>query len=438
MAEVIFKGPTPPRPNPFASFGEGLSAGLMYRVERKAKEKDAEEERKRKAREAAQAWRAYERLTSPIDLSAEQAMRMGIPFSTDAEGTAELPAMTPQQRLSLLSDDEVASMSTNPVTAKLVSDIFGGGEPTKTAGIVSGDTPEGQAVGLKPGERAVLQRDASGRVLGVSSFGSQAQGGPASTLGKLKSDFDKGLISREDYVAAVRKATAPSSPLVTVSNAGETSFAKETGKLLGQRAGQYVQAGSTAANMEQSLTQLGGLLQSGTPTGSLQPAVTTLQGIAADLGLDLTGVAQAAGVQLGNLQSKEEFDRLSSALVIDGFDKFKGNLNQQEVRLAMGAFPSLGKGEEGNRLAIASLLASARLAQERAARAAQIGSKEEMQRFEAEIARSGTSQFERARQEILKSMSGQSLAVGQRVTKGGRTYRVVGFDQDGEPLVEPE
>lgn len=202
----------------------------------------------------------------------------------------------------------------------------------------------------------------------------------------------------------------PSKPLVSINNAGETAFSKEFGKTQAQRAGGYLEAGNTAANMEQSLTQLSGLLASGVPTGSLQPAVTGLQGVAADLGIDLSGVAKAAGVDLGRLETKEEFDRVSTALVIDGFEKFKGNLNQQEVKLAIDAFPRLGRGEEGNRLAIASMLASARLAQERAAEAAQLGSGAEMRQFEAKVARAGTQRFEQIRKDILASLPAQKPA----------------------------
>lgn len=231
-------------------------------------------------------------------------------------------------------------------------------------------------------------------------------------------------------------------PLVSISNKEETEFGKKFGSMMAERAGGYIESGSTAASMEQSLAQLNDLL-SGTPTGAIQPALTTLQGIAADLGIDLGSVAQRTGVELGNLKNKEEFDRLSTNLVIDGFSKFKGNLNPQETRLAINAFPSLGRSEEGNRLAIASLLASARIAQERAARAAQISSPAEMRQFEAEVQRAGTKEFEEKRKEILASMPKSkqgrgALKVGERITRGGRSYRVVGFDTDGEPLVEPE
>lgn len=238
--------------------------------------------------------------------------------------------------------------------------------------VLSGDTPEGQALGIPRGERARVKMDQNGQ--------------PIQVLG----GFGKG-------------------PGVTVHvAAGENAFLKEAGKTLAQRVGATIETGNNAASMEQSLIQLGGLLSGGVPTGALQPAITGLQGIASDLGIDLSGVAKAAGVDLGSLATKEEFDRVSKALVIDGFEKFKGNLNQQEVKLATDAFPGLGRGAEGNRLAIASLLASTRLAQERAAEAAQASSGADARAFEVRKARAGTKRFEQIRKEILSQANGES------------------------------
>lgn len=261
-----------------------------------------------------------------------------------------------------------------------------------------------------------------------------------SALGKLAEDYRNGLISPEEYAAAKRKALAPPSPLVNINNAGETAFSKEFSKAQATRLAGTIEAGNLAGTMEQSLVQLGQSLAQGVGTGSIQPALAGLQGVADDLGLDLTQVAKGAGIDLGKLSDKEEFDRLSKALAIDGFEKFKGNLNAQEVRMAVDAFPQLGKSEEGNRIAIASLMASARLAQERAAEASQITSTKEARLFEGAKARAGTQRFQELRKEILDGMKAskaqQGAAEAGIVEIKGKKYRQIGTDVDGVPLMD--
>ena len=136
-----------------------------------------------------------------------------------------------------------------------------------------------------------------------------------------------------------------------------------------------VEAGRNARAAEQDYQQLANLIiDPSVQTGNLQPALTSLQGVAADLGVNLEGAAKRLGINLGNLERKEDFNRLSRRVLINSFEDFKGNLNAEEVRIARESVNQLGTSEEANIEAIASGLAAATISRQRGVEAIQAGS----------------------------------------------------------------
>jgi len=181
---------------------------------------------------------------------------------------------------------------------------------------------------------------------------------PLSPIGKLRDDYNNKKINRAEYELGLTKLGGNT---VNVGG-GESAYSKKFGEDLGGRMNTYIETGNAAVSNQESITQLRDLLLAGTPTGTLQPFVKVLQGIASDIGVDFNQAATDAGVDVGSLAQKEEFDRITTEVIINGFEKFKGNLNQKEVDLAVNAFANLGKSEDGNKLAVASLWAASELA----------------------------------------------------------------------------
>lgn len=150
----------------------------------------------------------------------------------------------------------------------------------------------------------------------------------------------------------------------------QTALQKKLGDILGKRVDAVIEQGEAAASTTQSLTQMADLLAAGVQTGSVQSSMLGLQAIAKDLGVDLSGVSNRLfGLNLGDVTEKEQFDRLATTVIIEGFQKFKGNLNQREVEIAENAFANLGRDEESNIDAVAAGLAAAELSRERASKA---------------------------------------------------------------------
>jgi len=186
---------------------------------------------------------------------------------------------------------------------------------------------------------------------------------------------------------------------------GESEFSKELGKLYAGQVSDLVKSGQQATMMKEDLSQMQALLSDpNMQTGSLQPLVTSLQGIAKDMGADLNKIAKIANISLGSLKDKQEFHRLATRVIIDGFEKFKGNLNVKEVQLAMDAFANLGRDEQANREAIASAMAAQDLAQDRARRATVVESQAEAKELMRSIAKEDTETFKSVRDKYLAEM----------------------------------
>lgn len=185
----------------------------------------------------------------------------------------------------------------------------------------------------------------------------------------------------------------PRGPLVSVNNSGETAFDKESAKKLAGLQSDIVSAGELAAGTLPNFAQLSTLLGSGVQTGAVASSTLPLRAFARDLGVDLDASAKALGVNFGDVVSQQDFDRVSRQVIIDGFAKFKGNLNEKEVELAVNAFGNLGRTPEANISAIAAGMAAAQLAAEDGARAIQAQSSADVRALSAERARRGTGRF---------------------------------------------
>jgi len=124
------------------------------------------------------------------------------------------------------------------------------------------------------------------------------------------------------------------------------------------------EAGNQARNIEFTLGAIEDLaVQEDIPQDALQPLITGAQGYAEALGLDFERALSSLGYEgIGDLSGKQELNRLYTDLVIRGFDKFKGNLNDREVRLAQNAQPGIGKSRDANLKAIATQRAAAEIA----------------------------------------------------------------------------
>mgnify|MGYP001581105400 CR=1 FL=1 len=234
--------------------------------------------------------------------------------------------------------------------------------------VVSGDTPEGQAIGIPSGERARVELDARGK--------------PTRVLGRFGSQQSININMQ---------------PV-------ERAWGSESGKTDSEFRKADMMAGQAAMDAEPALMQMGGLLKSGTSTGTLQPLITQLQGIADDAGIDISAISKRLGIGMGALANKEQFNSLAANLVITISSKFKGALNRKELQVLKDSQAGLGKSEKGNRLALASALAAARIAQERGAESAQTDNHVTYRKIFAERSRGGSEKFEAYRKEFYEQL----------------------------------
>lgn len=255
--------------------------------------------------------------------------------------------------------------------------------------------------------------------------------------GKVSSDPRAPDLLSEEELAQQERIAEAGGTNVTV---GGEKFSGESGKLRARRVDEMINTGRKATGTEQQLSQMGDLLVEGVQTGTLQPAVTTIQGLAEDMGVDVSSAAEAAGIEnLSNLSGKEEFDRLAKQVIIDGFEKFKGNLNDREVKLAMDAFANLGKSEEANVEAISSLMASQSMAKERGRRAAQVENNAEARALEAEMFDDSLERFKALKkgyEEDIRSRMQENQQSGPTKERAAQQGGTVEVDEETQRLLE--
>lgn len=258
-------------------------------------------------------------------------------------------------------------------TAQAKAEGTAAGAPQTTARVVSGNTPMGQQLGIPPGESARVEFDVT----------------------------DDNQLSNPRVVAGF----GGSDTNVSV-NVGSDAFAKEFSKAQAERLNKIVDTGTQAIGTERNLLQMGQLLNEGVETGRLQSATLSLQGLSAGFGVDLEDAAKSLNINLGDLSSKEQFNRLARKVMIDGFEKFKGNLNRQEVRIAEEAFASLGDSRDANADAISAGLAAQQIARERAIDASQVTSPSEARALERQILSENSDRFLELKEDFKSELSG--------------------------------
>lgn len=188
--------------------------------------------------------------------------------------------------------------------------------------------------------------DPNDRTKGVAPIaGYQNTPKPQSTLGKLKADFDAGLISQRDYLEGVQKANKPSGIQVNVGGENSSAFVKKGDEAAATRLGEVVAAG------QQTQTLMGDIqalvdLSTQIGTGKDAQVVAALGPYAEMLGIKVDG--------LGEIQAFEGIAaRLAPALRTPG----SGGASDFDAKQFVMSLPSLGKTPEGNRI-IADTLAT--------------------------------------------------------------------------------
>lgn len=198
------------------------------------------------------------------------------------------------------------------------------------------------------------------------------------------------------------------SPLVQIG-LGDDSFKKQLGKGLGDRITSMVEVGQEAISSQQNLVQMASILSGpDITTGSLQPLVTNLQGVASDLGVDLQGVASALGINLGKLSTQQEFHRLSRNVMLSAFKNVKGNMNSKEVDIVEDSVANLGTSKEANIDAVASLQASYEIARIRAIEASNVSTIEEAKALQKETFSGDAKLFKELKDNFKTEMIGKT------------------------------
>jgi hypothetical protein len=173
-----------------------------------------------------------------------------------------------------------------------------------------------------------------------------------------------------------------------------------------------VESGNQARNIEFTLNAAADLAaKDDVPQDAFQPFITNLQGYAEAAGLNLEGALRRIGYDnIGDLSTKQELDRLYTELVIRGFDRFKGNLNDREVRLAVGAQPGLGKSREANLIAIATQQAAAEIAKRDSRTFLAASTPEEFRAALEERDNRSVEEFKSLRDQYYEQLTSQSQA----------------------------
>ncbi|GJL87151.1 MAG: hypothetical protein DHS20C03_08600 [Minwuia thermotolerans] len=331
--------------------------------------------------------------------------------TTDAAGRA--PIRDPQLMARLLSDQNTAQVGQSLLARAL--------QPAPERKIIKG--ADGYNYYMN-GERVLpnAQKPVEGFTLGAGQRrfegGEMVAEGAPRTLSPRDLAFAR--LSPDEQRQVLMK------PNATVQmGKGETEFEKATGKDLAAARTAIVDSGQSAVGTEQTFQQLGDLMQDGVNTGSLQPLVASLQGIAEDLGVDLQGEAQALGIELGDLGNQQNFDRLATQVVINGFEQFKGNLNQKEVSLALGAFGGLGTSPEANADAIAAGIAASQIARERAVLASRAKTQQQVRTIQESILSGDVTDFRQRKEQIKQGILARRASGGMPTIQGDADYEAL-------------
>ena len=184
-----------------------------------------------------------------------------------------------------------------------------------------------------------------------------------STIGKINADFKAGGMSVAERDAAIAKATGESD-LVKMARAltdkesqfGAPEDAKLRNSVLNPNSGASARISELADALKSTDLQ----------TGDVQNALSGLQGIADDLEISLEDIAKKVGLpNLGKIDKKQQFDRLTKGVVTELAQNFKGSLSNKELDFLRSASAGLGRSEKDNIRAVAAMKAAEELASNR-------------------------------------------------------------------------
>jgi len=189
----------------------------------------------------------------------------------------------------------------------------------------------------------------------------------------------------------------------------------------------FVERGNAADGVEIPLYEAAEILsREDVDTGALEPLIIGVQGVAEDLGFDFNNILQEAGFEgVGDLSSKENLDTLLNRLLINSFEKFKGNLNDREVRIAQNANANVGRSKEANIRAVATNLAASEIARQRRDNAIDVMGPEGVSTFRESLRETETDRFIELRNRYEEQILSGQFGSG-RPTEAPRT------DLDGE------
>lgn len=215
---------------------------------------------------------------------------------------------------------------------------------------------------LEKFERDIMEADRSyGLQRETLDFNKQnaAAVDPQSTVGKLAADRAAGLISQEEYDAAVQKATQSSNGItvdsegnIQIGGPAQGQFAKQSGK---NDADLIKEARDTAATAQE-----------------LRSLATQMETVAPNVGYTGPGgglygaVDDVIGVLPGDAGARGAFRQLSMESQLAMTQKTKGAITDREMGMFKQAVPGLTQTPEGNKAMASIMKATARRLEERA------------------------------------------------------------------------
>lgn len=216
---------------------------------------------------------------------------------------------------------------------------------------------------LEKFERDIMESDRSYGLqreeLDINRQKLNAPAGPQSTLGKLAADRAAGLITPQEYDAAVAKATQSSNGItvdadgnIQIGGPSQAQFGKQSGK---NDADLIKEARDTAATAQE-----------------LRSLAAQMETVAPNVGYTGPGggmygaVDDAIGVLPGDKGARGAFRQLSMESQLAMTQKTKGAITDREMGMFKQAVPGLTQTSDGNKAMVNIMKATARRLEERA------------------------------------------------------------------------
>jgi len=249
-------------------------------------------------------------------------------------------------------------------------------EPVETERVIRGGTKLGEAAGLREGESAV-GTFVNGQRTSLSDVERQEQPErftPLTPEEKQAIGIDPTKFAQRNNLTG--RVHTSGGQTINVGDEADPAFDALTDQFKNDLT-QASEAATQATGLLEEVNRATDILSQGDfSTGRVRPVLTSLRGIAEDLGVSVDPALRQAGVEnLGDVSDAESFRAFSSNLTTRLAERLPGNLNQQEINLISDASSQLGKTPEANAAALASFKAGAELAQRNASRLTEAAAK---------------------------------------------------------------